>query len=132
MSAMGSRCDNHLYMIKSAMRGRSAYPLMAVVCLVVSVVIGWSPYGHRINNIFYDLYFRQRGPQPPNENIVIVAIDDATLAEAGPLPLDRTLLAEGVRAISNAQPSLIALDILLTDARPGTSSASPSGGADLE
>ena len=95
------------------------YPLMAVVCLVVSVVIGWNPYGQRINNIFYDLYFRQRGPQPPNENIVIVAIDDATLAEYGPLPLDRAKLAEGLRAIEDAHPSLIAIDILLTDPKPG-------------
>ena len=92
---------------------------MAVVCLVVSVVIGWSPYGQRINHIFYDLYFRQRGPQPPNENIIIVAIDDATLAEYGPLPLDRAKLAEGLRAIEDAHPSLIALDILLSDPKPG-------------
>jgi len=87
-----------------AMKGRMTYPLMAAVCLVVSLVIGWSPYGQRINHIFYDLYFRQRGPQPPNENIVIVAIDDATLAEYGPLPLDRFKLAEGLRTIEDAHP----------------------------
>jgi len=102
-----------------AMKGRMTYPLMAAVCLVVSLVIGWSPYGQRINHIFYDLYFRQRGPQPPNENIVIVAIDDATLAEYGPLPLDRFKLAEGLRTIEDAHPGLIALDILLTDPKPG-------------
>ncbi|MBI2819708.1 MAG: CHASE2 domain-containing protein, partial [Acidobacteria bacterium] len=112
------------------MKGRIAYPLLAVVCLLATVIIGWSPYGQRINNIFYDLYFRQRGAQPPNENIVIVAIDDATLAETGPLPLDRALLAQGVRTIAASQPSLIALDLLLTDAKPGF--AGPSSEADLE
>src|SRR3990172_6037202 len=103
----------------SPIKGRIAYPLMAVVCLLATLFIGWSPYGQRINNIFYDLYFRQRGPQPPNENIVIVAIDDATLAEYGPLPLDRFKLAEGLRTIEDAHPGLIALDILLTDPKPG-------------
>ena len=114
---------------KPMLRARIAYPLLAAVCLVATLLIGWSPYGQRINNIFYDLYFRQRGPQPPNENIVIVAVDDATLAENGPLPLDRALLARGIRAIADAQPSLIALDLLLTDAQPG--SAGQSSDADL-
>ena len=117
-------------MRKPLIKARIAYPLLAVVCLLATLLMAWSPYGQRINNIFYDLYFRQRGPQPPNENIVIVAIDDATLAETGPLPLDRALLAQGLRAIADAQPSLIALDILLTDAKPGASFA--TGGPDLD
>jgi signal transduction histidine kinase len=109
-------------MRKLPMKARVSYPLLAFGCFLVTVLIGWSPYGERINNVFYDLYFRQRGPQPPNESIVIVAIDDATLAQHGPLPLDRSLLAQGIRAVAAAQPSLIALDILLADARPGGSS----------
>ena len=118
-------------MRKPLLTARIAYPLLAFVCLIATVLIAWSPYGQRINNIFYDLYFRQRGPQPPNENIVIVAIDDATIAATGPLPLDRSLLAEGIRAIADAQPSLIALDILLTDATPGAFFANTGPDLDL-
>ena len=97
-------------------RRRLAYPLLGAVCLALSLVVGWSAYGQRVNRIFYDLYFRQRGAAAPAEEIVIVAIDDATLAEAGPLPLDRARLAEGLRLIRDAKPLLIAVDILLTDA----------------
>jgi signal transduction histidine kinase len=94
---------------------RLGYPLVALVCLVATTLLGWTSYGHRVNNIFYDLYFRQRGPQQPSEAIVIVAIDDATLAEYGPLPLERSRLAQGIAALREAQPALIALDLLLTD-----------------
>ena len=94
---------------------RFVYPLLGVVCLVLSLIAGWSAYGNRINHIFYDLYFRQRGPQPVSGNIVIVGIDDATLAEYGPPPLDRSRLAEGIELLRQAQPRLIALDVLLSD-----------------
>ena len=114
------------------MQGRLAYPLLAVVCLVVSLIAGWTPHGQRINHIFYDLYFRQRGAETPNDDIVIVGIDDATLRENGPGPLDRARLAEGIRAIESANPSLIALDILLTDSKSDSKSGAAADSADLE
>jgi signal transduction histidine kinase len=114
----------------SPLKQRLAYPLLAGVCLGLSLVVGWTPYGQRINHIFYDLYFRQRGAQQPNENIVIVGIDDVTLRENGPWPLDRARLAQGIRAIRDAQPSLIALDILLTDSKSRAGGEAES--ADME
>src|ERR1035437_5071386 len=89
--------------------------LLALFCLIVSLLVGWSSYATRINHTFYDLYFRQRGPRPPAENIVIVAIDDASLARYGALPLNRSLLGRGIRAIQQARPRLVAIDLLLTD-----------------
>ena len=89
--------------------------LLALFCLVTSLLVGWSSYATRINHNFYDLYFRQRGPRTPAENIVIVAIDDATLARYGALPLNRSLLGRGIRAIQQARPRLVAIDLLLTD-----------------
>ena len=77
--------------------------------------MGWSSYATRINHNFYDLYFRQRGPLRTSNDIVIVAIDDATLARYGALPLNRSLLARGIRAIQQARPRLVAIDLLLTD-----------------
>ena len=99
--------------------------LLGVVCATVSLLLGWSSFARRINLNFYDLYFRQRGPSTLNANgeassndIVIVSIDDATLARHGALPLNRALLAEGIRRIAVAAPKLIALDILLVDKGP--------------
>src|ERR1051325_4755856 len=110
---------------RSLSRDRLALPLLAAVSLSIALVVGWTPYGQRINHIFYDLYFRQRGAQQPSDEIVIVGIDDATLRENGPGPLDRAKLAQGLRVIEAANPSLIALDILLTDPKsgPGAESA---------
>ena len=92
-----------------------SYGGLAFVCLVFSLLLGWSSYAGRINHIFYDLFFRQRGPQPVAEDIVMVAIDDATLARYGVLPLDRSLVAQGIHEIQQAQPRLLAVDLLLAD-----------------
>src|SRR3989338_3146126 len=94
---------------------RLFYPSVAVFCALVSLALGWSAYAGRFNGSFYDFYFRRRGPQPPLENIVLVTIDDETLARYGALPLDRAVLAQGVRAIEEAGPRLLALDLLLSE-----------------
>ncbi len=92
-----------------------AYTGLAFVCLAFSILLGWSAYAGRINHIFYDRFFRQRGARTAGENIVIVAIDDATLARYGALPLDRSLLAQGIQKIQQARPRLLAVDLLLVD-----------------
>ncbi|MEJ2484160.1 MAG: adenylate/guanylate cyclase domain-containing protein [Anaerolineales bacterium] len=63
-----------------------------------------------------DSAVRFRGKQPPNENVVIVAIDDASLgwvSERWPWP--RAKLAEIVRWLNNAGARVIAFDIFLFD-----------------
>src|SRR3989304_1880810 len=96
-------------------RERLFYPSVAVFCALVSLALGWSSYAGRFNGSFYDFYFRRRGPQPPLEDIVLIAIDDETLGRYGALPLDRAVLAQGVRAIEEAGPRLLALDLLLSE-----------------
>src|SRR5687768_13204093 len=91
--------------------------LLGAVCVAVSLLLGWSSLARRGNLNFYDLYFRQRGAieidTSSSNEIVIVAIDDATLARYGALPLNRSLLAEGIRRIATVspRPRLLALDI---------------------
>lgn len=93
--------------------------LLSAACVVVSLLLGWTAFARRINLNFYDLYFRQRGAiaqaELDRDGIVLVAIDDATLARYGASPLNRARLAEGVRRIAAAQPKLLAIDILLVD-----------------
>ena len=96
-------------------QGRLLYVSAAAVCALVSLALGWTAYASRFNGSFYDLYFRQRGPQPPAEDVVLVVIDDETLAHYGALPLNRSVLAEGIRAIEESGPSLLAVDLLLAD-----------------
>ncbi len=112
---MGAARRRERLMRMPRLQQRLGYPLVALVCLAVTALLGWTSYAHRVNSIFEDLYFRQRGPQQPSQAIAIVAIDDATLADYGPLPLERSRLAQGIAALRQAQPALIALDLLLTD-----------------
>jgi signal transduction histidine kinase len=111
---------------KMNLQSRVPYLLVALLCLLLSLVAGSTTYATRIDHYFYDQYFHQRGPQHPSGQIVIVAIDDATLARYGALPLNRSLLARAIRAIQQAHPRVIAIDILLTDA------STPEADRDLE
>lgn len=52
------------------------------------------------------------GPQPSPGNVVIVAIDDATVAQEGRYPVSRTTVARIVSAIAAAGARAIALDML--------------------
>ncbi len=63
----------------------------------------------------YDLRALLRQNDRPNQEIVIVAIDDDSIARLGRWPWPRTLLAEGIQSISNAGASVIGLNILLTE-----------------
>ncbi|MBI4463884.1 MAG: CHASE2 domain-containing protein [Acidobacteria bacterium] len=95
---------------------RLAYGLLAIFSLLVSLLVGWTGYAARINQNFYDLFFRQRGLRPPTDRIVILAIDDATLAEYGSLPLRRSVLARGIQLIRQGEPRLVAVDLLFAEA----------------
>jgi CHASE2 domain-containing sensor protein/signal transduction histidine kinase len=68
----------------------------------------------RLDNAVYDLLVRLRAPQP-SDRIIIVAIDDASLAALGQWPLPRTLHARAIERIANAGPAAIAYDILFTE-----------------
>ncbi len=54
-------------------------------------------------------------PSAFSEDIVVVAIDDRSLAEAGNWPWDRSKHADLVNALSQSEPRLIAFDILFLE-----------------
>jgi adenylate cyclase len=63
-----------------------------------------------------DTTFRLRGVTPPNENIIIAAIDDQSLKWVGERwPWPRTVIAEIVNWLNDAGAKVIALDIFLFD-----------------
>ena len=55
----------------------------------------------------YDLGVRFSSSKPANQEVVIVAIDDAALEELGSLPLPRDVLAQATNNLINAKPSVI-------------------------
>jgi adenylate cyclase len=63
----------------------------------------------------YDQHFRLRGTRPVNPQIVIVAIDEASLGSIGRWPWSRRILADLVRRLDQAGAAAIAFDVLMTE-----------------
>ena len=73
---------------------------------------------------------RARGPVAPPEEVVIVAIDEASIARFGRFPWSRDLTARAVDVIASAQPKVIALDVLYSE--PSTDANDAALAASIE
>src|SRR3982074_1813481 len=67
-----------------------------------------------------DMYFRLRGSQGTSPHVALILIDDASLERYGRWPWKRSLLAQVVKAASAMHPSVLGLDILLTETEDET------------
>lgn len=95
----------------------------AVVCtLLWSGWLGMLHLGARaslldpLEMLAVDLRTSFFGPLAPGSDVVIVAIDDKTVAAAGGYPLERALLAVLISRIADANAQALAIDLLLLDA----------------
>lgn len=107
-----------------------AYEGLPLLLVAASLAIGlawsgWLGWRHldarggvldRAESTFSDQRLLVAGPRPAPRDIVIVAIDDDTVARAGGYPLDRRTLADLVAAIRDAGARALAIDLLLVDA----------------
>lgn len=59
--------------------------------------------------------FRLRGELPAPDDIVIVAIDDASLQRVGRWPWARRVMADALEKISHARPAAVGLDIIYAE-----------------
>lgn len=92
----------------------------ALVCAVALALALWrwadaDPATGKLEGALLDLRFRLRGPLPPPEGIVIVAVDEPALARIGAYEPLRAALAQAVPVIAAAGPRVIALDVILAD-----------------
>jgi adenylate cyclase len=71
----------------------------------------------RFESLSLDWRHSVAGISEPPRGVVIAAIDDATIAQAGSFPLSRSVLARIVRTLAACDPQVIAVDILLLDPR---------------
>ncbi len=72
----------------------------------------------------FDLWLQLRGPVAPADQVAILVIDDATLQRLGEWPPPRGALAVAVERLEAARASVVAFDLLLLEAGPGTGTAS--------
>jgi signal transduction histidine kinase/CHASE2 domain-containing sensor protein len=84
--------------------------LLALVFLV-SLSFPISTLSQKLN----DFFFRLRRPQSVSQQVALVLIDDATLAQHGRWPWPRAELAKLIQAVSAQHPKAIGMDVLLPE-----------------
>ena len=90
--------------------------IVPVICLALLFFLEYLGILAGMNHYFYDLAFRLRGPEKPYENIIIVAIDEKTLAALGRWPLKRSHYAVALEKMKAAEA--IAFDVVLAEPSP--------------
>ncbi len=99
--------------------------LWAILCLVVGTAIGWWHPGERtaitasLEGRLLDLRHVLRGPIKAPDGIVIIAIDDTSIAQLQRFPLPRSALATAVDRLTDSGAKVLAIDLLLLDREPG-------------
>lgn len=89
------------------------YAVIALLAAIVSVsVIRYAP---GLEIYAGDLMMRERGTLPAPDDIVIIAIDEASIQRFGRYPWPRNLTAQVIKNLGGANPKAIALDILFVD-----------------
>jgi PAS domain S-box-containing protein len=94
--------------------GKIAWSLaIVVVSAVLGMVVAWRTPG--IGRYTQDWLMRARGPLPAPTDIVIVAIDETSMARFGRFPWSRQVVAHALDALAPDHPKVIGLDVLFTD-----------------
>lgn len=90
---------------------------IGVITLLLSLGIAFSPYGKALDTFIYDFFFFLRGPVASQEEIVIVAIDEASFGVLGlQWPWPRSLHAKLIETLYEEDAQTIALDLILSEA----------------
>lgn len=92
--------------------------MVAVLLSVAAVLLAAGSTLRRADAIVYDVLLPLDG-HPPDPRILLVDIDDASLAEVGPWPWPRDRHAALIAALQRARPKAIAYDILFMEPKPG-------------
>jgi adenylate cyclase len=129
---------------------RAAMTRSSLTPLRIAVVLGVLLSGLRLAGCRYlelldvrgvDYRLLQRGVQPASPDVVIVAVDDASIEEFGRWPWSRALMARLIDAIVRDDPAVIGFDIVQSEptasaplpgeaADPGAAARAQAGAAD--
>ena len=87
---------------------------IAALCTALVVALLTTNATSRLDNAAYDLLVGLRAP-PPSGRILIVAIDDPSIAAIGRWPWPRDVHAAAINRIAAAKPAVISYDVLFTE-----------------
>src|SRR5262245_1927208 len=83
---------------------------IVVISAAAAVVVTWR--APALKAAAHDALVRTRGTVSPPPEVVIVAIDEASVKRLGRFPWPRRLMAQALRKLSEAHPKVIALNVL--------------------
>jgi signal transduction histidine kinase/CHASE2 domain-containing sensor protein len=86
---------------------------IVVVSVIVAMIFSWRAPG--LGLYVRDRLMQARGPLTPPDDIVLIVIDETSIARYGRFPWQRGLTARALDTISSAQPKAIGLDILYSE-----------------
>src|SRR5689334_22953323 len=86
---------------------------IVLVSTIVAMIVSWRAPG--LNLYARDRLMQARGRISPPDDIVIVAIDEASIARYGRFPWPRTLTSRLIDTIAATRPKAIAIDVLYTE-----------------
>ena len=69
----------------------------------------------QLNRMSYDLMLRRLGEKPPNPNVLIVDVDESSLARYGQWPWPRHLVAQLLNIVRDGKPDAVGIDILFAE-----------------
>jgi len=82
-----------------------------VLVLILWITNAIEPWEHK----FYDYKFIVRGAKKTKSNIVIIGIDEESLARFGRWPWQRSILAKAIRNLKNSGAKVIGIDIIFPE-----------------
>ncbi|MDT5059780.1 MAG: hypothetical protein QOH63_239 [Acidobacteriota bacterium] len=101
---------------------RAAWVVAIIIAsTTMAMIFSWRAPG--LNLYARDRLMQARGPISPPDDIVIVAIDEASITRFGRFPWPRGLTARALDTISSAQPKAIAIDVLYSEPTEGADDA---------
>ncbi len=88
--------------------------------LILALLLSWAylfipQTFFSLNNNLRDFLFNIRGELPKSDRIVIIDIDEASLKQFGQWPWSRSVVAELIHKLSNANAGIIGLDIVFAE-----------------
>src|SRR5271170_2070046 len=92
--------------------------LSGTICALVALLANWVPYAD-LDYWTYDFLVNHGGYAQPSPDVVFVDFDDQTFVKIQQYPMPRSIIAQVIQQIGQAQPAVIGLDVLLSEPRDG-------------
>lgn len=104
--------------MNSSRRPGSRWIVVSAAVVLFTVLLNLTYPLQELSRRLGDLQFRLRPARAASSQVVIVGIDDASLARFGRWPWRRSLLANLLRRVSENRPAAIGLDIVFSEPGP--------------